>query len=157
MHVAFNSCSFMYLLKEPVFSALLLFHALSGLLQLLVSLMLPNPALIWTVKATNQAKKKKPLRFEHWLHTWLKITHKIKNWTKMKWEQHDEAWHSINQILSAAYISLTYPKEVLDNVAYRVARSIVGFWVLCDWFSHDMSHSGIRGRRAVVYFGPACF
>lgn len=52
---------------------------------------------------------------------------------------------------------LTYPKEVLDNVADRVARSIVGFWVLRYGFSHDMSDRGMSGRRAAVYFGPACF
>lgn len=46
---------------------------------------------------------------------------------------------------------------MLDNVAYRVARSIVGFGVLCDGFGHDMSDRGMRGKRAAVYFGPACF
>lgn len=52
--------------------------------------------------------------------------------------------------------SLTYPEEVLDNVAYRIARSIVGLRVLCHGFSHDMSDNCMAGRRAAVDFGPAC-
>lgn len=63
----------------------------------------------------------------------------------------------INQWISFKSISLTYPKEVLDNVAYRIARSTVGFWVIRDGFCHDMCNSGMRRRRAAVYFGPACF
>lgn len=51
----------------------------------------------------------------------------------------------------------TYPKQVLDNVAYRVARGVVGFGVLCDGFHHDMGNRGMRGQRAVVHFSHACF
>lgn len=33
----------------------------------------------------------------------------------------------------------------------------MGFGVLCDGFGHDMSDSGMRGKRAAVNFGPTCF
>lgn len=33
----------------------------------------------------------------------------------------------------------------------------MGLGILCDRFSHDMSNRDLRGERAVVYFGPACF
>lgn len=46
---------------------------------------------------------------------------------------------------------------MLDNVAHRVAWSIVRFGVLCDGFGHDMGDRSMRGERVAVYFSHACF
>lgn len=42
-------------------------------------------------------------------------------------------------------------------MVYRIVWGIVGFAVFCNWFSHDMSDTGTRGRRVAINFSLACF
>lgn len=41
-------------------------------------------------------------------------------------------------------------------MVYRIVWGIVGFAVFCNWFCHDMSDTGMRGKRGAINFSLAC-